>query len=662
MTDNKPTLQFGRTSDSSGFMAELSNYSNVEPVRIIRELIQNALDAVREAGRNDTIVRFEIDTINKSEIPAIEEYSKAFECAYETQKEEGELSEPNENTATTIRETLCKDKMSVLYVLDNGIGFDSYNMRKVLSSGSSAKGNGGTGSFGEGHLTTIPSSDLRYLFYGGVSEKENFIASGHCMLASHDKNGKSFSSKGYFVNKLGEKSKERQFVTDNQIPPLIKSKIDWIANGGFDAKTGSVVIIPAFNHFRIDVAETEMEVNTSSYYEKMKKTISDAVACNFFAAIHEGKLTIQFNCKDNNFILKKENLESILDNIKENKNSTFLNGYYAYKAFQTVSQGELITIKTSYGSVKVKLLKLEKEGNKRIDLCRNGMWITYSYKLPNLQNYRFNDYENFNAVILLDKNDGDIHNLVRGAEGPEHKEINVTRYQNKDKQQKLRNAMREIREGIQEHLRELKMENFISDFWELRGKVTGGNKGDKQSYFGEWQPVTSSYSRPAPDKLKSDNPTPPGPVPNPDPTPGPKKVPTKKPDRSYPFQAIPIMTSARECKVEIRAQNDIETAEIRFSLNESYDATCYLTNEEPYVWLKDIMIDGKTLTSENQSTNNSGHIIGIRIDKLNETSSMLLDFKFDIPAASLKVNANQPVSLKTHIYQMPQPNKEEVNG
>ena len=53
------TLKFGQTVSAKGFTSlETSSFNDLPPARIIRELIQNSLDAAAEAKERTAVVRF----------------------------------------------------------------------------------------------------------------------------------------------------------------------------------------------------------------------------------------------------------------------------------------------------------------------------------------------------------------------------------------------------------------------------------------------------------------------------------------------------------------------------------------------------------------------------------------------------------------------------
>lgn len=643
---NQPKLQFLQAGDNCGFMTSaLANYGDAESNRIVRELIQNSLDAVRETGRNDAIIRFELGQVKKSEIPEIKKYEDVFKNAVKAQTDSsnGQLIGQHKIVIEAIKKSLALDKIDVLYILDNGTGLDKKHMEKLLSDGASGKSSGNSGSFGVGHLTAIPASDLRYVFYGGVSKKDGAIAAGHCILASFtDDDRKRMGSNGYYAKKYSIDFFEPfEFAKSDEIPCLIKTKTDWIQEGGFTSKTGSAVIIPAFNFFREDIDENSIG--------KLWEVIKKASATNFFAAIHNRELTIEFKANEIEEKLDYKNIEEVLNNLSLEKRSKYISGSLAYEAFTTICKGKNIDIKFDSENVNLRLLKTGRMGSKRIHLCRNGMWITK--ELPSLQTGSFGEYENFNAVILLDKSQSKIHELVRDAEGPEHKEVDP-KFLASDvvRKRELIRLMKAIQMGIKNELTKHDKNQFVSDFWNIEGSLSGGNSGSSKGLNGDWQEVRPRPSAPSGIGIQPGQRSGGG-------NSGEGKSLKPMVGKSIPFQAIPVMKSPRHCTVEIIPQGKIAEGEIRFILDESHDQSCDLKSDEFYVQLSEISLDGNAI-SDSELVHVDNTVLGIRLKNLDQSKRQILDFKFDFPQNSLKIKKDQPVALKIQIYKFTKSNQE----
>ena len=118
----------------------------------------------------------------------MDSYKEAFEA---TKKHK--VHREND-TIDDITKCLGQGKIQVLWIKDRGIGLGTEQMNELLKAGKSQKQHK-RGSYGLGHLTAFPASTLRYVVYGGCTEKEQ-ILSGQCILASHVINKEKRGPKG----------------------------------------------------------------------------------------------------------------------------------------------------------------------------------------------------------------------------------------------------------------------------------------------------------------------------------------------------------------------------------------------------------------------------------------------------------------------------------
>ena len=89
-------LKFGTASSREGFTPlNTASFSDLQPARIVRELVQNSLDAaVVEAGEDTAIMCFQVDPVSRRQIPDIKGYENAFKKAvgYQTGINDGKPS------------------------------------------------------------------------------------------------------------------------------------------------------------------------------------------------------------------------------------------------------------------------------------------------------------------------------------------------------------------------------------------------------------------------------------------------------------------------------------------------------------------------------------------------------------------------------------------
>ena len=364
-----------------------------------------------------------------------------------------------------------KKEHDILAVLDNGIGLDTTKMSALLSDGISAKGGTATGTFGNGHTVAIPASNLRYVLYGGVTADGFRIGAGHAVLASSINRNQQHqtSGDGFLVN--GFKAGSYEYATGSSLPALIAENLDDIEQS---SGHGTAVIIAAFNNFRESHELWDM--------------VSKAAACNFFQAIDEGRLVVQVEDQRPEASgalrsLDRSTLRAVLEaNRDEKRSQAFLGGQRAFDAYDAFQFGQRYIFKTKLGEVGVRI-RDRSSGVPRVDLCRNGMWITDGKNIPGFYN-QFQDRKPFHALLLVDSRSGRLlHQLVRNSEGPLHDKLDVRQRLAKQEAGQLRAAFREIRDWIKSQVPEVGSEAYSPDDFLALDFGGGGTRGTAQTSF-----------------------------------------------------------------------------------------------------------------------------------------------------------------------------------
>ena len=610
-------LQFG-PGNSAGFTpAGIAAFNDLSSAAVVRELVQNALDAAREADQNKTVVRFRLSTMATDDIPDIDAYEAAFDAAIDTQKNMGNGSLPAKarSVVRTIHRTLKKDEQQVLSVFDNGIGLDERRMNALLSDGVSAKGGSASGTYGNGHSVAIPASDLRYLLYGGVLKTGATIGSGHAVLASHapvwGSSPHLCSGDGFLVRELldGRDGQLFDCASDNDIPEIILKQLSDVSEA---TQHGSVIIIPAFNNFRTP-------------RRSLWEMVAEATACNFFQAVAEDRLVVHVEdtTGDNGTdtqVLDGRNISTVLYNSQDKRRSrAFISGQKAYEAHETLKRGtNHSSVKTSYGSLQIRLLQ-KASGTPRIDLCRNGMWITDDKNIPGFY-YKFRDRRPFHALLLLDSDGGELHRLVREAEGPLHDKLHVKDLDGDDRRA-IKSAFAEVREWLLAHTDEVSDSPFTSDDYLTL------NFGDGDDPF--WGTPVAVGQR-APER-------------NPVRTTGQQRKRSGRQNRLDPFgrgqrrpikpffHAVSVPLSRTRRKVQVTCQRNCERAELRISVDENIDSTCDRVSRDATaeVALRDVLIDGRP-ADQSALMMRGREVIGVRLGDLVEGQQVLVEASYAI--------------------------------
>ena len=635
---SQPNLFFG-PGDLSGFTSVgIAGFHDLKPAAIVRELMQNSLDAAREAKRKVVKIKFVLERHSLQDIPGLQAYEKAFHKAVKGQTEKQTLPDYAKAVVDVMDAYLKKKKCDTLYILDNGIGLDERRMNGLLADGISVKSESGTGAVGNGHMVPVPSSDLRYVLYGGKQVRGSRIAAGHAVLASHESQGMMKSKDGFFVKEIRSRLQDPYtFAKDQEIPPYISKKLDWIEQN-WKPGAGTVVAIPAFNYFR------------ESKEKSLWDMISQAAACNFFAAFKEGELSIELQEGNRTYKLNKNKIYATLQKFSTEKrtSSGFLSGAAALGAYEAISNGEKLLVSTSLGTVTVCVLPTENSPS-RIDLCRNGMWITD--KLPQLAKNKFASREPFRAVILLDVEAEELHRIVRKAEGPLHNSIERQKWLSKDEKKHMNAAFKQIGEAIRSHLPELSDERFkVGGILQIGGGVASG--GRREYGGGDFEPVPPQIPPSTDDKEKqpglhsgsggngqgdgSDS----GDVPNR----GGKFI---RHGRTMQFSAIPVPKGSRRWNVSISPGEVAQDSELRFILDENVDESSNESGTNIFMQLDKIKINNQSVSPEQLVKDENKKVRGIRLGAL--ALGQVLEVDLECISESESVRDTTHMVLKTQL-------------
>ena len=634
-----PSLRFGPGDLSGWTPVGLSSFRGLKSTAAVRELIQNSLDA---AELKPSRIRFFISQCSINDIPAIDKYRESFKQAQKAHCKFFKDKLPDQAMAITqdIEQCLNREKIELLYVLDNGVGLDKERMSALLGDGLSVKTPGSIGSFGNGHIVVFPSSDLRYVLYGGLSG-EQMIGSGHAILASREdsEGGPGLSKDGYFVNELIENDLFNRYIfpENEEIPFLIRGQLEWIEK---EWGNGSVVVVAGFNRF--------LGGDESRLYDQVFR----AAACNFFAAINDGNLIVEVEEHNESYLLNKENLPMVLEKYQEQKHSTdkFLSGFRAYEALQTLQKGRTLKVQTKLGDVEIVLRYPIEGGVTHVDLCRNGMWVTN--KLPMFRGY-FGNLQAFHCIILLTGND-DLGRFVYKAEGPLHNELYIDQLDKEGKRQ-LRDVLRAIRDRITEEVPELDHESFRPDDIFVVQTTGIGRGGRHPGAIGT--PTVMHRSQQSQDTggigggTKGKNKGQGGGK-------GSRSGTFNRSGKQMQFQALPIQTGLRSCKVEVISGEKVAGSEIRFALDESIDETCDNVSQESFVHLKNVRLNGQVVPKDRLMTDEEGHVAGVLLGGFDAGYKCMIEADYVVPD-HIPVPDHQPVVLKIDIVRRASQRKEE---
>ena len=257
----------------AGFASPHVNRESVTEEVVVRELLQNALDASPGAG--PVRVEFSHQSIPTQQLPLIKDYTAAFNAARKHRLHK--VDSPAERQAIDrIRSCLqsASRTTSVLACIDRGRGIDSTALKHLYNTGDTTK-RSGRGSVGLGHLTAFAASDLRYVLYAGRNTSGSETFGGHAILATSSNQGMQRDAHGYIRGAQEmQGSPASQALGSSEVPDLVRS---WLPNHG---AAGSVVAILGYG-------PTARAVRGS-----FEDRVLAAAAKSFVVAVHQGQLTV----------------------------------------------------------------------------------------------------------------------------------------------------------------------------------------------------------------------------------------------------------------------------------------------------------------------------------------------------------------------------------
>ena len=629
-----PDLRFGPSTDRAGFTpAGIAAFSDLRPEAVVRELIQNSLDAALiETDEPCARVRFRRTTCALKDIPGIESYRSAFERAVREQQPSGSARA----VVGRVERALASDTHEVLSVTDNGIGLDGKRMSALLSDGISAKSGNASGTFGNGHSVVVPASNLRYVLYGGVTAEGCCFGGGQAVLASHSVDGEPFgrSGRGLYLVSFERSAADVPFTLagDDALPPLVAQEVAGIRE---KHGHGAVVVIPAFNNFEHD--------------QSLWQAVSRAAAFHFFQAIHEGMLEVEVDDPDGGGVLDARTLRAVLEPHREEIRARgaggALSGRKANEAYETLVEGDSYEIPTSQGDVMVRLLRRE-TGRRSVGLCRNGMWITDD--LPIFQN-AFTDRQPFQALILLDpdRNDG-FYGLIREAETPLHDRLALTRMEPEERKA-LRQALRELREELGRLVPESKGDFYSpEDILTFQfSDVEGQGRGGRQPSF--WGKLGSSR-RPMLTRRKGGKGEPGKGTGGGGGGGGGRRRPQRRVVVEPIFRIASVPAGNGRRTVHVECAEDFDDAVLRMFVDENVDATCdrQTRAQAAVVLFSNATVDGRAV-AEGALVRNGDGVIGVKLGSLKADARVVFESDCTVPENAIRLLRGQEPAVRIEI-------------
>ena len=400
----------------------IAHFSGEKFASLVREIIQNSLDA-REMPLDEPVcVKFEIKEIEKHEFPGRAELRKIFErCLKEsrTAKDVKPQKFFEKGIAVLSAPKIRLLKMSdynTTGLSDNGRVDTWHNLTK--GSGISQKSPGEGGSWGIGKNASYVLSELRTVFYSTMykdnKQKSVHKAQGRSVLMSHGDGDERTVGTGFYGV--------------NGVDPILEDIPEFLVR----KEQGTTVCVAGFRDVKC-----------------WQDYINAAVVSSFFVAIHEKKLIVQVGKGtpiDAQTLSDDFNL--LLDNYGED-DEFFADVKLARQMYDALTKGEErdIQLRRGLGHCKIRILAGD-ELPKQVGIVRNtGMMITADDK--RLQ--RFPGLGGFVAVCICDNKQG--NELLRRMENPKHDAFQTDHLE--EEKEAGEKALKEMAKAIRDRIKEI---------------------------------------------------------------------------------------------------------------------------------------------------------------------------------------------------------------
>ena len=388
-------------------------------VKLVREVIQNSLDAHEPGIHEPVSVAFTDTEVERSIIGASQLYRHLSSCLNRAKTE----SEALQDHYAGAVETLKNPHIRCLRITDtNTTGLKGKRWDALVTQeGSVQKSDTGApgGSFGIGKNAVFNVSDIQTVFYSthyleGRKGRVDKLQGKATLMAHPDPDDSSES-----LQHIG-------FFTDSKGEPII-------GGGNVDdffqlSEPGTGVYIMGFN----------------PRVEDWVGDIIRAVLQNFFYAIHHQSLVVSIDTEEGETQITRENLELLFNRFNEDTRNSY--GYY-----RAIRDAEAVSTKSFpvIGSLDI-FINLEGGPKRMAFVTRNGMLISDSKEkkdnpIPPRNRTIWPDYA---AVVMPSTDGGDSE--IRKMENPSHDAISPAQLRTEAEQKKMWSALLSARRAIQD--------------------------------------------------------------------------------------------------------------------------------------------------------------------------------------------------------------------
>ena len=457
---SKPTWRFPSRNGGIDYVNESSSahFSDAPIPKLVRELIQNSLDARQDGLSEPVTVTFTETSVKRGLIGAAGLQRHLQSCLGRAKDDDrDDMVEVYDNALSVIG----KREIPCLAVRDTGtMGLNDARWKAlVLQEGGISKGSGApSGSYGTGKNAVLNVSDLQAVFYSTriVEGRRGRIdrLQGKATLTGHmDPNGS------------GEDLQHVGFYADRDGSPVVGNRN-----------------IPEF--FRLDDVGTGVYIMgfnpQSSYWVDQ---VATSVIENFFYAIHHQNLVVRVQAKGlAEVLIDHQTIGYLFDRLRPiNRNAV-----HYYRAIRDMGEEdiELTSRFLKLGKLRVHLVFAQGAPRRVAHINRNGMLITDSreQKINPLAPRGRSLWPDFVGVAVPETDSGDL--WLRKMENPSHDSLSSGQLRKEEDRREADQRFKQVRRELGEIIeRRADIDRYgeASNVDELAGLLpdTGDGVGDR---------------------------------------------------------------------------------------------------------------------------------------------------------------------------------------
>ena len=414
----KPAWNFPPRNGGIDYVSDPSaaHFSDAPVPKLVREMIQNSLDAMDDGFTDPVVVSFTETSVNRASVGGKDLQDHIARCA-ERAGSDGRFDLMSFYSAAT--QAAQSRRWRCLRIQDAGtLGLDDARWNALVGQEGAIQKPGAApgGSYGIGKNAVLNVSDVLTVFYSTryVAGKRGRVEKmqGKATLMGHPDpkgSGEDLQHIGFFTSPDGSP------IEGREIPEFFR--LD---------ETGTGVYVMGFNP------------RTSDWVGEVVRAVIE----NFFAAVHSRDLVAKIQSEDMNsaIVVNHESIDQLFEKFNAGRRSS-LHYYRAIRDYEAVLTARLPHL----GKLSVRVMFTDNAPRRVAHINRRGMLITDSreQKQNPLAPRGRGIWPDFAAVVSPDSDAGDT--WLRRMENPSHDSLSVASLQTQDERREASSLLKRVR-------------------------------------------------------------------------------------------------------------------------------------------------------------------------------------------------------------------------